>query len=93
MTSSASEVHLSEPGACLCSGSVLGKMISVKAPDEQLLPVWVRHEALLTTSSYKKHFADVKQIAKRNRLKKKPYLFILPGGKISCSRTLKWWGR
>ena len=68
MTSSASEVHLSEPGACLRSGSVLRKMISLTEPDEQLLPAWVRHEALLTTCGYRKHFADVKHIAERSRL-------------------------
>lgn len=86
MASSASEVHLLELGACLCFGSVLGIMISVSGPDEQLLAVWVCHKALPATCSYREHFADAEQIVKRNRL---ITILLSPGrGLSSCLKKV-----
>lgn len=70
MTPWVSKVRVSEPRACLHSGSALGKMIAVTEPDKQLLPVWTHHEDLLTTCGYRKHFTGVKKNPKINGLKK-----------------------
>lgn len=54
MASLTTGIHLSEPGAHLPS---VGTMVSVTKPNEQLLPEWAHHKALLTT---RKRFTDVK---------------------------------
>lgn len=52
MTSLTAGIHLSESKTHLPS---VGSMISVTEPNEQLVPEWAHHKALLTT---RKHFTE-----------------------------------